>query len=125
MIYLQKIAAVGLLSLAVFTTGCDNFERTTFQTLSASRDVINEAQGDYEARKLPHTQCAFALINNAKAVQTTAVQAMVVYEEEKATQKDVTAQTALVASTVAGIPPVIVKIKALYTNPNACEEVTP
>ena len=118
---LLRKTAVLLLSLsALLTTGCNGFERTTFQTLSASRDVIDQAQADYEARKIPKTQCAFTLINDAKTVQTTAVNAMVVYEEQKATDKDLTAQTALVASTIAGLPPLIVKVKTLYTDTPSC-----
>lgn len=117
----MKAAVLLLATLAMLTaTGCNGFERSVFQTLSASRDVIDQAQVDYEARTLPHNQCAYALINNAKAVQTTAVNAMVVYEEQKATKKDLTSQTALVASTIAGLPPLVLQIKTLYTNPAAC-----
>jgi len=116
----NKFAALLLSVSVILATGCNDFERTAFQTLSSSRAVIDQAQADYESRKLPHNQCAYALINNAKAVQTTAVNAMVVYEEEKATSKDLTSQTALVASTIASLPPLVVKIKTLYTNPASC-----
>ena len=117
---LNKFAALVLIGVVLFATGCNDFERTAFQTLSSSRAVIDQAQVDYESRKLPHNQCAYALINDAKAVQTTAVNAMVVYEEEKATNKDLTSQTALVTSTIASLPPLVVKIKTLYTNPASC-----
>jgi hypothetical protein len=117
---LKKFAALGIIGAALLVTGCNGFERNVFQTLSTSRDVIDKAQADYESRKLPHNQCAFALINDAKAVQTTAVNAMVVYEEQKATSKDLTAETALVASTIVSLPPLVVKIKTLYTNPASC-----
>lgn len=115
---MKKILLFALLALCC--VGCNDFERSVFQTLSASRDVIDKAQADYESRTLPHNQCAYALINDAKAVQTTAVNAMVVYEEQKATNKDLSAQTALVSSTIAGLPPLVVKIKTLYINPAAC-----
>lgn len=116
----RKSAVLVLSVAALLTTGCNNFERTTFQTLAASQPVIDKAQDDYEARKIPKTQCAFAVINDAKAVQTSAVNGMIVYEQLKATDKDLTAQTAQVAAIIVTLPPLVVKVKALYTNPAAC-----
>lgn len=116
-----KAAALLFATLAVFTlTGCARFERTTFRTLAASQPVIDQAQDDYEARKIPKTQCAQTLINDAKGAQTAAVNGMIVYEKLKATDKDLTAQTAQVASIIAGLPPLITQIKTLYVNPAAC-----
>jgi len=118
---LFRKTAVLLLSVSsLLATGCNGFERTTFQTLAASQPVIDQAQADYEARKIPKTQCAFAIINDAKAVQTSAVNGMIVYEQLKATDKDLTAQTAQVASIIVTLPPLVVKVKSLYTNPAAC-----
>ena len=115
---MKKVLLLAILALSC--VGCNDFERTAFQTLSSSRAVIDLGQADYESGKLPHNQCAYALINDAKAAQTTAVNAMVVYEEAKATKKDLTSQTALVSSTIASLPPLVVKIKTLYTNPASC-----
>jgi len=123
---LKKLAVLGVLSTALIVTGCSDFERTSFQALSSSRDTINQAQDDYEApatpekpKKIPHNQCAYAVINDAKAAQTVAVNAMVVYEEQKATKQDLASQTALAATAVSGLAPLVVKVKTLYTNPAA------
>lgn len=103
--------------LILCVLGCTDFERTSFQTLSASKAVIDQAQTDYEARTIPHNACAYSIINDAKAVQTTAVNAMVVYEEEKAAKTDLTAQTAVVVGTLAALPAVIEQVKSLYSTP--------
>lgn len=112
---MKKYLAFAVLALCV--VGCTDFERSSFQTLSASKAVIDQAQADYEARTLPHNTCSYTIINDAKAAQTTGVNAMVVYEEEKAAKTDLTAQTAVVTSTLATLPALIVQVKALYTNP--------
>lgn len=112
---MKKILAIALLSLCVM--GCNDFERTTFQTLSASKAVIDTAQADYEARTIPHNSCSYSIINDAKAAQTTAVNAMVIYEEEKAAKTDLAAQTAAVTSTLVQLPLLIVQVKSLYSNP--------
>lgn len=115
---MKKLLAIA--AIALMCTGCDSFERTTFKTLSASKAVIDQAQTDYESHALPHSACAYSLINNAKATQTAAVSAMVLYEEEKAAKADLASQTALVSSTIASLPPLIVKLKTLYTDPSSC-----
>jgi len=113
---MKKFLAFAVLALCV--TGCTSFERQAFQTLSTSKAVIDTAQTDYEARTLPHNACAYTIINDAKAAQTAGVNAMVVYEEEKAAKADLTAQTAVVTSTLVQLPALIVKVKSLYSNPN-------
>lgn len=110
-----RILASALLIFCVL--GCTDFERTSFQTLSASKAVIDQAQADYEAKTLPHDACVFGIVNDAKAIQTVAVQALVVYEEEKAASKDLTAQTAVVASAIAELPAAIGEVKSLYSSP--------
>lgn len=123
---LKRIAILGALSASLIVTGCNGFERTAFQTLSSSRDTIDAAQNDYEApatptqpKKIPHSKCAFTLINDAKAAQVAAVSAMVAYEEQKATSKDLTAQTAVAATSITGLASVVLKVKSLYSNPAA------
>lgn len=109
-----------LLLCAAGFAGCTSFERNTFNTLAASKAVIDQAQADYTAKTIPETQCTYALINDAKAAQTVAVNAMVVYEQEKNAGKDLTAQTAVVTADLAALPALIAKVKSLYSNPNGC-----
>lgn len=119
---LYKVALLGFITAALATslTGCTSFERTTFNTLSASQAVINTAQTDYEAKTIPQSACAYAVINDAKAAQTTAVDAMLVYEQQKAAGTSLTAQTATVAADLVVLPVIIADVKNLYVNPAAC-----
>lgn len=112
---MKRILVLAVLALCV--TGCTDFERASFQTLSASKAVIDQAQADYESKALPHTSCSYSIINDAKAIQVTAVNALELYEVDKAAKTDLTAQTAVVTTALIQLPAVIVQVKALYTNP--------
>lgn len=106
------------LALVLCLAGCTDFERTSFQTLSASKAVIDEAQADYESSKIPHNSCSYTVINDAKAIQTAAVNAMEVYEEQKAAGNDLTAQTAVVTTELLTLPAIVVQVKSLYSTPD-------
>lgn len=107
---MKRIVAASLLSICLFA-GCSTWERTAFQTLSASKAVEDKAQADYEARVIPHNQCAYDIINKAKATQALAVNAMVTYEDAKST----TAQQAA-ENDLAQLAPIIASIQTLGTN---------
>ncbi len=107
--------------------GCNSFERTTFQTLAATQAALNSAQADYEAgcpatitaatpACIPHNQAAYTTITKAKAADALAVNAMVVYEQEKATgtTASLDTQETVVASELAQLPALLADIKTLY-----------
>ena len=114
---LPVIALVALALMSVGLTGCTDWERTTFQTLSASKTVIDQAHADYEARKIPKTAAAYTIINEAIAAQTLAVQSMETYEEIKATKGTASAlqaQQAIVDTVLVKLPALISAVKGLY-----------
>jgi len=116
------------LALALAITGCTNWEQTTYKTLAASQAVINQAQADYEASAtapcaptatacLPHSAAVYNTVNEAKKIQTTAVDSMVTYEEAKAaggTTASLNALEADVNVAIQQLPTIITDIKALY-----------
>jgi hypothetical protein len=106
-----------VLSLLLLVAGCSTWERSTFQTLSASKAVLDQAQADYTSRTIPRTHCAEAFINDGKAAQTAAVDGMVTYEQLKATKGNLTAQEAIVTADLATLAPLVVQIQALISNP--------
>lgn len=112
-----RVTAAIVLCLAL--TACDSFERATFKTLSASKAVIDQSQADYEARVIPKNACAYAIINEAKGVQKLAVDAMVVYEQEKVVKGDLTAQTAVVVSQLGKLPALVGEVQSLYSSPSS------
>lgn len=114
--HLMCVAAICLIALA----GCNTFERNAFNTLSASKAVIDQAQADYTARTIPQTACSYAVINSAKAAQTVGVNAMLVYEQEKTAGQSLTAQEAVITAELAALPGIVVQVKTLYTNPGSC-----
>lgn len=101
---------LGLLPLS----GCNDWERNTFNTLSSSKAVLDEAQADYEARKLPKTACTKSVIEDGKAAQTVAVNAMLEYERVKTDG----AKESVIAD-LAGLAPLVVKVQSLISNPAA------
>lgn len=92
--------------------GCSDWERTTFQTLSASKATIDGAQSAYEARTIPHTACVYGVINKAKAAQTLAVDAMMTYETAKASTGATAAQNVVTAD-LAQLAPIVASIGTL------------
>jgi hypothetical protein len=116
---MKRIGLALIFSLVVFTTGCNSWERTTFKTLSASKAVIDTAQADYEiGTKIPHNQAAYATINEAKAIQTAAVNSFQLAHGVTlavgSTQDDITKAELATDTIVAQLPPLIVSVKALY-----------
>lgn len=109
--------------------GCTSWERAAYQTLAASKATIDQAQADYESGKLPHSKPVYDAVNKAKEAQTLAVDAMVTYEQAKATnagqtalakaQNDVTVALEQLPAILADIKALYVKqTAALYTRPN-------
>lgn len=124
-ISLAAVKTTGLLvfaGLALATmTGCNDWERTTFQTLAASQATLDQAQIDYEARTIPKTATTYEAITKAKAVQTLAVQGFATYEKIKAakgTASALSAQQAIVTASLAQLPTLIAAVQALYKTPS-------
>lgn len=120
---MKKILSATLLSFCLVLTACNSFERTAFQSLSASLAVLNTAQSDYEPApvgtgKLPHTACVRTLIDDGKAAQVAGVTALQAYDVAlKANQSTVT-EAAAVTTELAVVATDIAKVKALYSTPN-------
>lgn len=113
---MKRLVSIAIaLGMALSTVGCGDFERTSFQSLSASKAVIDQAQEDYEAKTLPQTAQAYAIINQAKTAQTVAVDAMLKYEAVKADKVAGASQQQVVIVALAQIPVLIAQVKALYT----------
>lgn len=111
----MKLIRASIALSILLLAGCSSWERTTFQTLSASKASIDTAQNDYEARTIPHTQCAFDLITKAKATQTLAVDAMMSYETAKGTSAATAAEN-VVAADLSQLAPIVASISTLGTS---------
>lgn len=109
-------------------TGCNNWERTTFQTLATAQATLNAAQTAYEQSAtapcpvpamqtcLPHTAAVYNTITKAKAADVLAVNSMVTFEEMKAASAGTTGLTAAEADVnvaVANLSTLIGDVKAL------------
>jgi hypothetical protein len=111
------LLAATLLPFAL--TACTNWEQTTYQALASSKAVLDQAQIDYETgTAISHNAIAYQTITAAKAAQTTAVNAMVTYEQLKAV--NTTSADALtkaqgdVETALAALPTLLSNVKALY-----------
>jgi dipeptide/tripeptide permease len=110
------IGMVALL-LAFMVCGCSTWERNTFNTLASAQAVINTAKSDYNSGAIPKTKCAADIINEATAADSLAVNAMVVYEQEKAAGGSLSAQQTIVEGELASLGPVIAEIGSLKAVP--------
>ncbi|MFL6427890.1 MAG: hypothetical protein ACJ71S_06570 [Acidobacteriaceae bacterium] len=116
---MKRILSAVLLALAI--TGCNSWERNTFNTLSASKAVLDTAQSDYESKTIAQTTCAYSIINDGKAAQTAAVNALLTYEGLKASKGSLTAQEAVVTADLVALAPLVVQVQSLISNPaGAC-----
>ena len=112
----------------VLASGCSDWERRTFQTLSSSDRVITAASNDYNAGKIPQTGSNYDLILQAQRAQHAAVQSFSSYwavksEAEKAfkagtingteRQAQVSAGRAAVLQALAELPAVIAAVEAI------------
>lgn len=118
------ITLLSLLPLCAFS--CSSWERQTFNTLATSKAVVDTAAADYENNgpkkdaskpSIPQTRCAYSIINDGRAAQTAAVNAMVVYEQLKAQKGNTSAQEATVTADLVALAPLIADIQALVSNP--------
>ena len=120
----SKLAALLVASVllgALGLTGCNDFERKTFQTLSASKALIDQAQIDYETGTLPHTQASYEAINKAKEAQLVAVRAFQQYEAAKLAvdqNNNQTVQMTTLNNALSSLGPTITDIKHIYLGAN-------
>lgn len=116
---MKRITALASIALvALCMTACTNWERSAFQTLSASKATIDKAEADYTAKTLPQTTAVYDVLKTANLAQTTAVNQMEAYEELKATGAGVTQLTVAenqVTAALSQLPAIIASIKSLYT----------
>ena len=126
------LVLLAALILPLSLTGCpQGWEQQAQAALAGSKATIDGAQAAYEASAkqpcsavtapcIPHTPPAYLAINQAKAGQTAAVDAMETYEQLKATNA---ASAALqkaqsdAAQALAAIPKLIADVKAFYPAP--------
>lgn len=108
-----------LIPLLLIVAGCNNWERTTFQTLSASQATINNAQAQYESKAIAQTTCAYSIINDAKASQVIAVNGFLGYEAVKSAKGDLVTAEATVNTELASLVPLVAQVTALLSNPAA------
>lgn len=114
------IAALFLGSVSL--AGCTDFERKTYQTLAASKAVIDQAQDDYESGKIAKTQAAYNAINHAKDAQAAAVQSFKEYETLKLVVKsggNLPEKQQAVSDALAQLGPLVATVKQLYTTKTA------
>jgi hypothetical protein len=114
---MKRIAMLTALAMLTLTVGCSSWEKTTYQTLSATQATINQAQTDYNAKAIPQTQAAHDTITKAAQAHNAAVDLMVTYEEAKAaggTTASLTAAQNDVTIALANLPALITDVKALY-----------
>lgn len=115
----RNVAVVMLLFLVA---GCTSWERSTFQTLSAAKAVINQGKADYISGAIPVNKCSQAILNQATAADTLAVQGFDVYEQEKKAASSKTAlaaQQAVVQGLLTDLAPLISDVALLKSNPIA------
>jgi hypothetical protein len=120
---MKKAFAAIILTACVALTACNSFERTAFQSLSASLEVLNTAQSDYEPApvgtgKLPHTACVRTLITDGKVAQVAGVTALQAYDVALKANQSTTTEAAAVTADLVTVAGVVAQVKALYTTPN-------
>ena len=112
----HRSKVVLLLALALVFAACTSWEQQTYQTLAATKAVIDQAAVDYNAGVLPQTRTVHDLIEKARLAQKTAVDAFSAYavvKVAKEPQATIEEKQQAVLNAVAAVSQVIVDIKAI------------
>jgi hypothetical protein len=124
-LFSKPYAAVLLLAICIGLPGfsCSNFERVSFQALSSSKGVIDQAAADYNSKAIAQSQVNYNLINKARSGQAVAVDALAGYHNAlNAVSKDQTVianAKAAVDAALASLTQVLVDVKS--ADPNAAK----
>lgn len=113
------LGAVGAVALCAFA--CSNWDQQTYQTLAASKAVIDQIAVDYNAGRVPQTPGVANAITKAREAQRAAVQAFQVYAAaEIAAQPGATvaARQQAVVAALALVPPAIDALRQAIKSPN-------
>ncbi len=106
---------LAVLALTCVTVGCSNWERQTYNSLAASKAVIDQAAKDFNAGALPQSAQVKLAIENAQKVQAAAVNAFWGYEQAKiAKSGDLAAKQKAVVDALARVPEVLALIQSFY-----------
>lgn len=110
------LAIAPLIALIALGSACSSWERQTYQYLSASKAIIDQAALDYNAGTIPRTATVRALIERTRAAQTAATESFEEYAVLKVSKQvtSLAAQQQLVVQAVNAIPPLVAAIHALY-----------
>lgn len=114
----RKLPTLLMLSLIVAGfAACSTWERTIYNSLAASKAVIDQAGRDYNAGAIAQTAANRALIEKARAAQTVATEAFEEYALLRVSRQTagLSQQRQLVIQAVAQIAPLIEAIHELYS----------
>ena len=78
---MKRIALFGVIVISLLSAACSSWERQTYQTLAATRAVINQAVRDYQSGAIPRTPASYAVIHRARLADEAAVRAFETYAE--------------------------------------------
>ncbi|MDP9267244.1 MAG: hypothetical protein M3P27_02830 [Acidobacteriota bacterium] len=113
----KKLVVLSLvLSLVLLLAGCQSWEKATFQTLSGFKAAVDQAVADYNSGKIPRTKANAELIEKARSLDKTSVQAFYLYAVAKVLgdpEKDLPAKKQAVAGAIAKVITLAKDIKAL------------
>ena len=104
------------LLVVLILAACSSWDHTTYQTLAASKAVIDQAAADYNAGTLPKTAAVKAVIEKAQGAQRAAVTAFEAYAVAKTAgdpSATVEQKKQAVIQAVALVAQVVAEIKAL------------
>jgi uncharacterized lipoprotein YehR (DUF1307 family) len=123
----KLIALAFVLTLIVGATGCqDSWERTTFQTLSASKKILDDTSAAYrngyvdevgKRTPFPRNEASYKAITALGDAQNAAVQAFATYEQLKLASNDKSAIARAkvdVEVALARLPALVAAVRQLY-----------
>ena len=123
---MKKLIVVPVLLLSFMFAACNSWEQNTFNTLATTQAVLTEVANDYNAGTIPKTQTNHDLILKAQEAKDVAVNAMVVYEEAKASAVGpnvLTADENAVITALSNLTPLISSVRVLVGSAPATKPV--
>ena len=111
---MKRLFSFAIITFVVLlSSGCNTFERNTYNTLATSKAVIDTAAQQYNKGEIPQTTCVRTLIADARKAQQLGADDLLAYHNILAAKGDVTGEVSAITSDISTLVANVTSIKSI------------